>query len=168
MSLHADSACGMLPRALRSQARGFTLLEMLAVIVLIGIAAAVVSVSVSRGLAGARVRAASTDLATALRYTRTQAIVHARTEVFQVDVATHSYRVPGRPEVRLPGGMRLAVTSAAEDRRGTHVAQIRFFPDGSSTGGRVTLKRGAREWQVNVAWLTGAVTVATARGGGSR
>ncbi|NMW25565.1 prepilin-type N-terminal cleavage/methylation domain-containing protein, partial [Rhodanobacter denitrificans] len=42
-----------------SRANGFTLLEMLAVILLIGIAVAAVSVSVTQGLASARVRAAS-------------------------------------------------------------------------------------------------------------
>jgi general secretion pathway protein H len=46
-----------------ARARGFTLLEMLAVILLIGIATAAVSFSVSQGLASARVRAASSELA---------------------------------------------------------------------------------------------------------
>jgi general secretion pathway protein H len=142
-----------------TRATGFTLLEMLVVIVLIGIAAAAVAVSASQGLAAARVRAAGTDLAAALRYTRAQAIVHARPEVFTLDVDGRSYQVPGRPSKTLPEGMRLAVTSAAEDQSGTRLARIRFFPDGSSTGGRVTLRRGAREWHVNVAWLTGAVSV---------
>ena len=50
-------------------------MEMLAVILLIGIAAAAVSVSVSQGLASARVNAASVELAAALRATRAQAIV---------------------------------------------------------------------------------------------
>lgn len=50
-------------------------------------------------------------------------------------------------------------TSAREDQANATTGRIRFFPDGSSTGGRITLKRGQREWHVNVAWLTGAVSV---------
>ena len=35
--------------------------------------------------------------------------------------------------------------------------RVRFFPDGSSTGGRISLIAGEREWQVEIAWLTGEV-----------
>jgi general secretion pathway protein H len=143
----------------RRHSAGFTLLEMLAVMVLMGVAAAAIAVSVSHGLAAARVHAASRDVAAALRYTRLQAIVHAQSEVFELDATRRSYHAPGRPAHSLPPGMRVAMTSAAEDRTNNHTGRIRFFPDGSSTGGRVTLRRGAREWHVNVAWLTGAVSV---------
>jgi len=61
--------------------------------------------------------------------------------------------------VRLPKGLRLSITSAKEDRPNDHTGRIRFFPDGSSTGGRITLQSGRREWHVNVSWLTGDVAV---------
>ncbi|HET7299208.1 MAG TPA: GspH/FimT family pseudopilin [Oleiagrimonas sp.] len=150
-----------------AQQAGFTLLEMLAVIILIGIAAAAVAVSVTRGLTAARVRAASSDLAAALRYTRTQAIVHAKPEVLALDVKARSYTAPGKSPHTLPKHMRLSVTSAAEDQRAGHVARIRFFPDGSSTGGHVVLSRGARQWRINVAWLTGAISVQAGKAGSS-
>jgi general secretion pathway protein H len=36
---------------------------------------------------------------------------------------------------------------------------IRFFPDGSSTGGRIALRRLGDRATVNVRWSTGAVTL---------
>ena len=145
------------------RARGFTLFEMLAVILLIGIAAAAVSIPVTQGLASARVNAASGELASALRWTRAQSIVHGESLALELDTAAETYRAPGKPEVRLPRGMRVSITSAREDQANATTGRIRFFPDGSSTGGRVTLKRGDREWHVNVAWLTGAVSIVDQR-----
>lgn len=132
---------------------------MLAVILLIGIAAAAVSVSVSQGLSSARVQAASVELAATLRATRAQAIVKGRDQTFELDTRSATYHGAGTHPVVLPGGMRLSITSAKEDRPDSHTGRIRFFPDGSSTGGHITLQRGQRRWQVNVEWLTGAVSV---------
>ena len=132
---------------------------MLAVILLIGIAAAAVSISVTQGLASARVRAASSELAGALRATRAQAIVHGKTQNFDVDTRANSYRNVKQQDVRLPKGLRVSITSAKEDQPNDHTGRIRFFPDGSSTGGRITLQSGKRQWHVNVSWLTGQVHV---------
>jgi general secretion pathway protein H len=142
----------------RVRSAGFTLLEMLAVILLIGIAAAAVSVSVSQGLTSARANAASVELAAALRQTRTAAIVSGKDQTLEVDTRQALYRANGH-EVRLPAQMRVGLTSAREDQVDADTGRIRFFPDGSSTGGRITLQRGQRQWHVNVAWLTGAVSV---------
>lgn len=138
---------------------GFTLLEMLAVVLLIGIAAAAVSVSVSQGLASARSRAASGELAAALRQVRTEAITRGESRALLVDVRDGSYTLANGRRVELPRGMAVALTAAREDQADDHRGRIRFFADGSSTGGRITLRQGRREWHVNVAWLTGAVSV---------
>lgn len=145
------------------RARGFTLFEMLAVILLIGIAAAAVSIPVTQGLASARVNAASGELAAALRWTRAQSIVKGESLAMEVDTAASTYHAPGKPVVHLPRDMRVAITSAREDQANATTGRIRFFPDGSSTGGRITLTRGDRQWHVNVAWLTGAIQVVDSR-----
>ena len=143
----------------RRALRAFTLFEMLAVILLIGIAAAAVAVSVTHGLASARINAAAGEIAASLRATRTQAIVHGEQRIFQIDTNTATYRGADQRDMRLPKGLDLSVTSATSDQSSGDVARIRFFPDGSSTGGRVTLRSGQREWHINVSWLTGAISI---------
>src|SRR5699024_11997211 len=71
----------------------------------------------------------------ALPISRTQAIVKAKPEVFTLDVKARSYTAPGKSPHTLPEHMRLSITSAAEDQQADKLARIRFFPDGSSTGG---------------------------------
>lgn len=141
------------------RAAGFTLLEMLVVILLIGIAAAAVAVSVTQGLASARINAASGEIAAALRATRAQAIVQGKEQHFDVDPRNDTYSDAKRKDVRLPAGLELSVTSALEDRPDAHTGRIRFFPDGSSTGGHIVLRSGRRQWRINVSWLTGQVAV---------
>ena len=141
------------------RACGFTLFELLAVIVLVGIAAAAVSISVSQGLRSARVSAASGELAAALRATRAQAIVRQAETHFDLDTRAASYLAADGCRVALPDGMRVSITSARQDQVDATTGRIRFFPDGSSTGGHITLQQGKRQWRVNVAWLTGAVSV---------
>lgn len=130
---------------------------MLAVLVLIVIAVAAVSISVSSSLSSARVNAVSRDLGAALRYTRGQAIVTGKEQVIEFNLQNWTYTPPNHSAVALPEGMELKIRTAAEEQIGDDTWGMRFYPDGSSTGGRVTVVRGTREWRINVSWLTGEV-----------
>ncbi len=142
---------------LRRGAAGFTLVEIVVVVALIGLTLGIVSVSVGEGLTGAKVRAASRDLAAALRYTRTQAIVKREAQVLTLDVDARSYTAPGRAPVELPRQMEMKLLTAAAEQVERGVGRIRFFPDGSSTGGHIELIRDTAVWGIDVAWLTGEV-----------
>ena len=137
--------------------RGFSLLEIVVVIVLIAIMATVIAMSVTGGLDSARVRAASRDVAAALRYTRGQAIVHHEQRTLAFNVDERSYQMPDKDPVHLPKGMEMELLTAQSEMLDEGVGQIRFYPDGSSGGGRVTLMRGEARWEIEVEWLTGKV-----------
>ncbi len=78
------------------RSKGFTLIEMIVVIVLIGIVASVVTFSFARSLAGARIQAAGNDLVAGLRYTRGQAIVKGEQKVLMLDLEKNTWQAPGR------------------------------------------------------------------------
>lgn len=137
--------------------RGFTLIEMIAVLMLIALVAGAVAFSLGSNLKGVKTRAAVRDLTAAMRYTRGLAIVQHEQRVLEIDVDARSYQAPGRPLVALPEGLDMKLLTAASEQTGDSKGVIRFFPDGSSSGGRVTLKREDREWRVEIAWLTGEV-----------
>lgn len=141
------------------RARGFTLIEILAVVALIALAVTLVAVSVGDGLTGAKVRAASRDLAAALRYTRGQAIVKREQKTLSVDVEGRRYRAADRSWVELPKDMDIKLFTARSELEEEGVGRIRFFPDGASTGGHIDLIRGEAVWRVDVNWLTGEIRI---------
>lgn len=144
-------------RAPHARQSGFSLIEIVAVLFLIGLAVSIVTFSFSKALTSARIDAASRDMVAALRYTRGQAIVRGQQQAFDVDIQNNTYQAPGKPIVRMPKEMRLALVTAEIEQTGATSGRIRFFPDGASTGGHVTVFMGQRQWQINVSWLTGQV-----------
>jgi len=137
--------------------RGFTLIELMVVLLLIALVIGIATGGLSKGLEKMRMRSAGHDLVAALRYTRGQAIVSGEEKKLEVDVDKRSYQAPKRSVQELPKGLTLKLLTAASERTGTSTGAIRFFPDGSSTGGRVRLIAGEHASDVEVAWLTGEV-----------
>ncbi|MCC6559967.1 MAG: GspH/FimT family pseudopilin [Xanthomonadales bacterium] len=139
--------------------RGFSLVELVAVLMLIAIVAGTAALSISGSLAGAKIRAAVRDLTAALRQTRGLAIVKGEERSLEIDVEARTYQVPGKNPVQLPEELQMKLLTAATEQTGDSRGMIRFFPDGSSSGGRVTLTRDRHEWRVEIAWLTGEVRI---------
>jgi general secretion pathway protein H len=144
-------------RSLRRAARGFTLIEIIVVVALMALLTGIIAAVISGGLGSSRVRAASKDLVAALRSTRAQAVVQRESQVLVLDVERRAYQAPGRDWVELPGEMELSMLTAAEEQLDDNTGQIRFFPDGSSTGGHIELSRGEAVWRIEIGWLTGEV-----------
>jgi len=134
---------------------GFTLVEIMVVMVIIALIMGLVATSMSRSVSAAEARAASRELVASLRYTRARAIIDKAEQVFLVDTENRSYQAPGRDKVELPEGVDLTITTAESELVSDAVSGIRFFPDGGSTGGHIELTVNKREYRVNVAWLTG-------------
>jgi general secretion pathway protein H len=143
--------------------RGFTLIEVIVTLAILGFVLVLVvgyKPPWSRGLG---VKATAAELASGLRLARSEAIVHNRSVAFSLDVTGHHYRVGAAPERPLPANLSLQLLTIAGENRGTGVGDIRFQPDGSSTGGRISLADGQRHMAVGVDWLTGRISVADVR-----
>lgn len=138
---------------------GFTLVELLVVLVIISLMLALVGTSISRNVSGAEMRTAARKVAASLRYTRTQAILTKSELVFLVDAENHTYQAPDREPQPLPEGMNVELNTARSELTSETVGGIRFYPDGGSTGGNVRLEANGRVYQVNVAWLTGEASL---------
>jgi len=144
-------------------AAGFTLLEMIVVLVVLALVAGVV---MSRGPVRSRgltVRAAVADVVATLRGARGRAIAASRPVLVVVNGAEGRMSVDGQPVLSVPPGMALAAASGLGTPPTSRLTGIRFSPDGSSSGGRILLADGTRRVLVAVDWLTGRVSAADAQ-----
>ena len=143
-------------------AGGFTLLEMLLVLTIAVLAMVMVVPNFSKGLDSVRLRSASREIASALRYLRGHAISHHIESEFNVDVKSNVYRITGRnKDYSVPQAIKMRLITADTEITGEDSGTIRFYPDGSATGGRVTLEAGNRRRLIDVNWLTGQVGILT-------
>lgn len=139
--------------------RGFTLLEILVVLALMSLMYALVPPLFSAG-GTTELRAAARQLAAGLRKARGHAIASREEATLTVDVEKRRFKVAGDVrEYALPASADLKVFTAQSEVVREDVATIRFYPDGSSTGGAVTVARGETKFRVDVDWLTGNVAI---------
>ena len=139
--------------------RGFTLLELLVVLAIIGFVVALVPGFVLRSQPQLDVEVAARAIADGLRETRSEAVVRNRAQVFALDVEARVFRAGEQTPVRIDDGIALSFRTARSQLVDEGVGQIRFFPDGSSTGGLIRLVQGNARADVRSDWLTGLVTV---------
>ncbi len=155
MKLHTQHG----PNLASNGQRGFTLVELLVVLVIAALAMALVGTSISRSISGAEMRTAARKVAASLRYTRTHAILTKSEQMFLVDTEKHSFQAADRQQETLPKGMNVELNTARSELTSETAGGIRFYPDGGSTGGNVRLEANGRVYQVNVAWLTGEASL---------
>jgi general secretion pathway protein H len=134
----------------RNNSRGFTMIEMIVVIAVLGLALSVVVGFAARGHPGLDLASAADGLAGTLRSARVRAITRQSTVMFTPLAAGRGYAIDG------------VVHSFPADVSLTAGAGIRFAPDGSSSGGVLRLATGGRAKVLQVEWLTGQVRIADA------
>ena len=144
--------------------RGFSLVELIVVMVLIAVLAGIGAAAISSGLPGQQLRGAAREMAVELRFARAQAIATGREQTFEINVADKRWISAGKREGTLPDDIDIVATTAREEQPERETAVIRFFPEGASTGGRVVLKHGDAAWRIDVGWLTGEVTLTRGEG----
>jgi general secretion pathway protein H len=141
-------------------ALGFTLLELLVVLTIaVGIAALVLP-NLSNAIGLFELKSGARQMATALQAARGRAIAQDGEVAVIVDVEKRTYQVTGSGEVRpVSPELTLKLETADVEVLSDQVAAIRFFPDGSSTGGRLTLAASGQRYVISVDWLTGRVRI---------
>ncbi len=134
------------------RSRGFTLFELLIVLLLLGVAAGLAGIGMQRGLARAAEQSALNQMVNALRAARVHAIVTGQPAQARFDLDARTVKGPVGPASQWPASLHLRLHTAQ-----ALGAAYEFYPDGGASGGNIGVSDGARAWRIDVAWLTGSV-----------
>lgn len=153
----------------RSSAHGFTLLELLIALAIAALVLSIALPNLSRRPGRLQIGAAAHEIAAALRLTRSRAISQNRPALFIADIDSGSYRPASvGASGQVPAGVRLSLYTTRDQSSSGPLASIRFYPDGSSSGGGVALADGGLRYEVLVNWLDGHVSIQETRNARSR
>ena len=150
-------------------ARGFTLLELIVILAILGLATAVVTPAIGRGTEALRARAEVASFAATLRHARERAITQQRPHRVTIDAKEHRMSVvagaaegaPARRDEREPvAGEERGVTRTFSKQlvvQAVHTSDVVFDPRGVASGGEFKLTSGGIVYRVTVDRLTGRV-----------
>ena len=140
--------------------QGFTLIELLIVIVIIAISAAVVAPNIGSGNQTATLNGAARELASGLRFVRGHALSHSKEISLLLNLNDNTYKITDKnKQYKLSKKIEVTLEIAQSQMIDEKQGGFRFFPDGSSTGGRITLELAENKRQLDVNWLTGQVEI---------
>jgi general secretion pathway protein H len=127
----------------QSQESGFTLIEMIVVLAILGMVAGLVLVRTPWHSSSVDTEAALRSLTNTLRLAQSRAVVEDRDVM--VDLAANGFYVDRGPMTVLPAG---------EELKPMHLV---FTADGGSTGATILFSAGESRFLIDVNWLTGRV-----------
>ena len=145
---------------------GFTLIEILVVIVIISISMGLVGIVVSRGGGSVKLKRFSLELAATIRYARNHAasekkklslIIHEKTYDLYKDIAGYEETEDNQPVISkpIPEDIQIKFRGSEDD-----LFRIDFFPGGSSSGGVVDIiDEKGRNYRITVNRITGKLTI---------
>ena len=140
--------------------RGFTLVELLVVLLIMGMLLTLAPAAFQSVMPGMQLKAAAREVAAVFREARSLAIRDNRETTVVIDTEARAYRLSAAKRAhQLDKGLGVELITAVSERFDEATGRIRFFPDGTSTGGRVKFTRGERAYYVVVDWLSGRVRI---------
>ncbi len=145
---------------MRPPERGFSLLELLVVLAMISGILILAAPRLAGSLDTLLLKRSSRELAAALKQTRLQAIRSGKQSELILYLNRHEYAFDWNDKRQtLSEDINISLITTASAQKAEDVGAIRFYPDGSATGGEIVLAQDGVDYSVQVDWLTGRVRI---------
>jgi len=139
---------------------GFTLFELLIALVVAALIMTVIVPNVRNRSGRVDLASVARDVAESVRNTRAMAIDTNRRQEFVIDVDRHVYGpMHAVPMHRLQPDIGISLATTTANLIGPSAGGIRFYPDGSSSGGNIVLAGGGLRYELSINWLDGGVVI---------
>lgn len=139
---------------------GYTLMELLVVMVIIALATAVIAPRLITNSPARSVKNNSMQLVTLYKKGRVLALRTGISQIVLVDTITKTAWLSDGAKIKFADDINID-TITAEPESDAGLAGIRFFPDGTSTGGEITLSSDKTSYVISVVWLNAEVRLET-------
>jgi general secretion pathway protein H len=165
-------------KTLPGEGKGFSLIELVIVLVLIGLSISLVAPAFSRFSKSVELKVAAKKISGILRYYRSEAVQKGTVQQVLFDPELQEVRIltpeatedqeggaksKGNSAPRkypLPDGVRVKEEKTSAPLYPAEVPAIEFYPNGGSNGGFILLEgQNQKEYRIKVYFLTGMVEV---------
>ena len=147
-------------QSLQQRNLGFSLVELLVVLVISLTVITLSTVAYGKLSTNAYLKSSARHIAASLRFARSYAVARGVDSALKIDLNERTYSFTGNNQsFKFKNNINLDVYSASQLSQQEDTAEIRFAPDGSSSGGRVALSSRNKKYVIYVDWLTGRVGV---------
>ncbi len=142
------------------------MIELLVAFAIIGFAMALVPIAYSKLNQSIEYRAAIRNFVADVAAARAKAMMTGQASAIRVNLENKTFGVDDRFNQKWPKSYKIKAEVASQAIESNKIASIRFYPDGSSTGGSVTVMRSADTGvRFRIDWLTGRLTQDVVDGG---
>lgn len=144
----------------RKAEAGFTLVEMVCVIAIIAMLAAILLPHISRATSRPRLEGYAVETASLLKADRTAAMRRRVPIATQVDASERYLRSGSTGRIlRVPDDVSFSATLPIRCNDRPAFSTISFFATGMSCGGTIVLSRLGAVYEIRVNWLTGGIEI---------
>lgn len=142
------------------RSHGYSLLEMLVVLTILAMIAALTPAAYRTIRPGIELRSTAGEISALLRTARSDAVRTGRDAVVVFDLDRKSASMESEDSaITWPDDVEVTAIVAESERPEANRGGIRFFPGGGSTGGKLHLRTRKYAYDVTVDWLLGTVQV---------
>jgi general secretion pathway protein H len=132
---------------------------MLVALAILGLVAAITLPALQRPPDTLRLEGAARTLMSALRFSRAEAIARNDDVVVTMHADRRRFESSTGPAIQFDQEISVEMVFAASERRRRAAGAIRFFPDGTSSGGDIILSLNKQRARISVDWLTGEARI---------